>query len=195
MKIQVKHEIKDLIKNYFSQQVKPPFVLGKTRIPLNIPSCDWEEVCEAIESFLSTNVTMGKKVAQFESMFADYIGVKYATMVNSGSSANLIALSILTNPVLENRIQRGDEITNPPIDIYTCNKSDDDDEKLKYERLLEFQGIVEYVPHLLQSLNINGEEGEKEGEDPGGDEIENDQIVPPEKGDSLLQWKDEGKVE
>lgn len=115
MKMQVKHEIEDLIKNYYSQKRKPRFALGKTRIPLNIPSYDWEEVCEAIESLLSTYVTMGKKVAQFESMFADYIGVKYATMVNSGSSANLIALSILTNPMLKERIQPGDEIITPAV--------------------------------------------------------------------------------
>jgi len=115
MKIQVKDEIEDLIKNYYSQKGKPQFTLGKTRIPLNIPSYDWEEVCEAIESMLSTYVTMGKKVAQFESMFADYIGVKYATMVNSGSSANLIALSILTNPMLKEHIQPGDEIITPAV--------------------------------------------------------------------------------
>ena len=58
---------------------------------------------------------MGKKVAQFESMFADYIGVKYATMVNSGSSANLIALSILTNPMLKEHIEPGDEIITPAV--------------------------------------------------------------------------------
>ena len=41
---------------------------------------------------------MGEKVKKFETIFAKYIGVKYALMVNSGSSANLLALSILSNP-------------------------------------------------------------------------------------------------
>jgi len=58
---------------------------------------------------------MGKKVEQFESLFADYIGTKYAIMVNSGSSANLLALSLLTNPTLKNRIEPGDEIITPAI--------------------------------------------------------------------------------
>lgn len=114
-KIQIKEQIQDLIKIYYSQNRKPQFVHGKTRIPLNIPSYDWEEVCEAMESILSSYVTMGKKVSQFESMFADYIGVRYATMVNSGSSANLIALSILTNPMLKERIRPGDEVITPAV--------------------------------------------------------------------------------
>jgi hypothetical protein len=44
-------------------------------------------------------------------------------------------------------------------------------------------------------MNIYGEKGEKEGEDTDGNEIENDQVLLSEKGDSLLQWKDQGKVE
>lgn len=113
--IQVKDEIKDLVKDYFSQKERERFIPGKTKILLSIPSYDWEEAWEAIESILSTHVTMGEKVAQFEAMFADYIGVKYATMVNSGSSANLIALSILTNPMLKDHIQHGDEIVTPAV--------------------------------------------------------------------------------
>jgi hypothetical protein len=44
-------------------------------------------------------------------------------------------------------------------------------------------------------MNINGAKGEKQGEDAGGNEIENDQIFLPKKRDYLLQWKYEGKVE
>jgi len=44
-------------------------------------------------------------------------------------------------------------------------------------------------------MHINGEEGEKEGEDHSGNEIEDDQILLSKKGDFLLQWKDKGKVE
>ena len=48
--MQIKDQIEDLIKHYYSQKRKPQFVLGKTRIPLNIPSYDWEEVCDIFES-------------------------------------------------------------------------------------------------------------------------------------------------
>ena len=75
-----------------------------------------EEVYEALESMLEMKTTMGEKVKKFEKLFAEYIGVKYALMVNSGSSANLLALSILSNPILENkRIKENDEIITPAI--------------------------------------------------------------------------------
>ena len=79
-------KIKELTKEYFSLSRKGEFIPGVTRIPLNVPSYGWEEAMEAYESILTTWVTMGKKVKQFESMFADYVDVSHAAMVNSGSS-------------------------------------------------------------------------------------------------------------
>jgi CDP-6-deoxy-D-xylo-4-hexulose-3-dehydrase len=58
---------------------------------------------------------MGKKVKRFEEMFAKYLGAKYAVMVNSGSSANLLALSALTNPMFHDRIEPGSEIITPAV--------------------------------------------------------------------------------
>jgi len=114
--IEIRTRVKELIKEYYSvMKSKAAFVSGRTRIPLVVPSYDWEEVCEAIDCLLDAQVTMGEKVKQFESMFADYIGTRFAAMVNSGSSANLLALSILTNPLLENRIKRGDEVITPAV--------------------------------------------------------------------------------
>ena len=111
----VDREIAQLIKRWFAEREKPAFVAGKTAIPLNIPGFGWEEVWESVETLLSTQVTMGKKVQQFERMFAEYVGVKHAVMVNSGSSANLLALSILTNPLQSKRIQPGDEVITPAV--------------------------------------------------------------------------------
>ena len=112
----IKRQIEGLVKEHFAVTCsKEKFVPGKTRIPLIGPSYDWEEVVEALDSFLSTQVTMGQKVGQFESMFAEYVGTRYASMVNSGSSANLLALSVLTNPSLDNRIEAGDEIITPAV--------------------------------------------------------------------------------
>lgn len=114
--IEIKRQIKDLIKEYYSgTKSKTKFVIGRTKLPLVVPSYDWEEVCEAIDCLLDAQVTMGEKVKQFESMFAEYIGTRFAIMVNSGSSANLLALSILTNPLLENRIKPGDEVITPAV--------------------------------------------------------------------------------
>lgn len=80
-----------------------------------MPTFGDEEIAEAIESLLSQNVTMGKKVNTFESNFSAYIGCKYSAMVNSGSSANLLALSILSNPLVKGRIMPGDEVIVPAV--------------------------------------------------------------------------------
>ncbi len=115
MEIEIREKLRDLVKEYFSRRGKGQFIPGKTKLPLNIPSYDAEEACEAMESILSTHVTMGEKVMKFEKMFAEYIGVRHAIMVNSGSSANLLALSVLANPLAQNRIEPGDEIITPAL--------------------------------------------------------------------------------
>jgi CDP-6-deoxy-D-xylo-4-hexulose-3-dehydrase len=110
-----RQELRELIRRCLEGQEEAPFQPGRTRIPLSIPSFGWEEVWEALDSLLSAEVTMGKKVRQFEAMFAAYIGVKHAIMVNSGSSANLLAVSILTNPLLRGHLQPGDEVITPAV--------------------------------------------------------------------------------
>ena len=109
---------KNNLKRYFrkvkNQQKK--FVPNRSDIPLAIPPYGWEEVSEVLDSLLSMKTTMGDKVKKFEKLFANYIGVKYALMVNSGSSANLLALSILSNPSLGNRrLKHGDEVITPAV--------------------------------------------------------------------------------
>jgi CDP-6-deoxy-D-xylo-4-hexulose-3-dehydrase len=112
---QIKENITELVRQYFAIQQKKPFVSGETKISLITPSYGHEEVNEAIDSLLTTRVTMGEKVKHFERLFADYIGVKHAVMVNSGSSANLLALSILTNHRIKNPINAGDEVITPAV--------------------------------------------------------------------------------
>ena len=110
----IKGRMESLVREYFSGN-RDLFTPGSTRIPLAVPPFGWEEVWEGIECLLSANVTMGNKVREFESLFAQYLGARHAIMVNSGSSANLLALSILANPATENRIQPGDEIITPAV--------------------------------------------------------------------------------
>ena len=107
---------KNIIKKHFSVKKKNQSANTKTRIPLAVPPYGWEEVWDALDSMLKMKTTMGRKVKLFEKLFAKYIGVKYAVMVNSGSSANLLALSILTNPLLDKkRIKINDEIITPAV--------------------------------------------------------------------------------
>jgi CDP-6-deoxy-D-xylo-4-hexulose-3-dehydrase len=102
------------VKQYFDQLDQSSF--SNAKVPLAIPPYSWEEVCEALDSMLSMKTTMGEKVRKFEESFAKYIGTKYGIMVNSGSSANLLALSILSNPMFgSDRIKPGDEIITPAV--------------------------------------------------------------------------------
>ena len=107
-------KLRPLIEQYFqASQANNPS--GPWRIPLSTPTFGVDEVMEVLESLLTTNVTMGRKVREFEERFAEYIGVRHGIMVNSGSSANLLALSLLRDPQLEGRLQPGDEIITPAV--------------------------------------------------------------------------------
>ena len=106
--------IRPYLRKHF-QVTSTEFVPGKTRIPLTVPTYGSEEVEEAVDSLLSTWVTMGEKVKKFEEAFAKYNGSKHAVMVNSGSSANLLALSVLTNSLIPNHIEKGSEIITPAV--------------------------------------------------------------------------------
>ena len=107
--------ISPYLRKHFELSKKKDFIPGKTLIPLAVPTYGSEEVREALDSLLSTWVSMGKKVKRFEEMFANYLGSKHAVMVNSGSSANLLALSVLTNTMLPAAIKPGDEIITPAV--------------------------------------------------------------------------------
>lgn len=72
---------------------------------------DEKEMCSLVESALDFWLTTGRYAEEFEREFAQWLGVKYASLVNSGSSANLLAFMALTAPELgERRIRRGDEV-------------------------------------------------------------------------------------
>ncbi len=147
---EIRREIRNLIKESFSYERDEKFVSGKTSIPLMVPSYGWEEVYEALDSALDTHVTMGEKVKRFESMFSEYIGVRFAIMVNSGSSANLLALSVLTNPTLKDRIRPGDEIITPAVTWATT-----------VYPIINCGAMPVLVDVDLETFNINAEEIKK----------------------------------
>ena len=72
---------------------------------------DAEELCNLVDASLDFFLTANRYAEKFEADFADYLGVSDALLVNSGSSANLVALTALTSPKLrERRLQPGDEV-------------------------------------------------------------------------------------
>ena len=107
-------QIRALVERYFALG-EVPGARGTARIPLHVPSYGAEEVNEAIASLLTTRVTMGEKVARFEALWAEYVGVGQAVMVNSGSSANLVAAEVLRSPFVPRPLAPGDEVIVPAV--------------------------------------------------------------------------------
>lgn len=69
---------------------------------------DDKELVNLVDSSLEFWLTAGRYANKFEKEFAEYLGVKYCSLVNSGSSANLLAFMTLTSPLLEDRqVKRG----------------------------------------------------------------------------------------
>lgn len=81
------------------------------RLPYASRVYDHEEMVNLVDSSLEFWLTSGRYTNEFEKNFAEYLGVKFVSLVNSGSSANLIAFMTLTSPLLKERaIKRGDEV-------------------------------------------------------------------------------------
>jgi CDP-6-deoxy-D-xylo-4-hexulose-3-dehydrase len=86
------------------------------RVPLASAGLRSEDIEAAIEVLQSGNLTMGKKVIEFEKMMADYLGVKHFVMMNSGSSANLAIFEAMLRPSRgEPLLRRGDGVLVPAI--------------------------------------------------------------------------------
>lgn len=109
---QAREEIKSMVEQYYHdfKENKRAFQPGD-RINYASRVFDEKEMCSLVDSALDFWLTTGRFAEEFEREFAKWIGVRFACLVNSGSSANLIAFSALTAPELGDRqIKRGDEI-------------------------------------------------------------------------------------
>ena len=105
-------KILDMVKEYCDRyhNVERKFAPGD-RIPYASRVYDHEEMCNLVDSALEFWLTAGRYVDEFESELGKYLGVRHVSVVNSGSSANLLAFMTLTSPMLgERQIQRGDEV-------------------------------------------------------------------------------------
>ena len=89
----------------------PPFEPGKSKVNYAGRVFDSNEMTNLADAALEFWLTSGRYTREFEKKLAKVLGVKFALLVNSGSSANLLAFSALTSPLLgERRIKRGDEV-------------------------------------------------------------------------------------
>lgn len=124
---------------------------SKYEYPLISKTFDEKEIM-ALVNFLTSGsqLTMGNQVENFENEFAKYIGANHAVMVNSGSSANLLAVSAITNFMFKNHLNQGDEVLVPTLCWSTS-----------VWPLIQCNLVPVFVDVNAETMNINEEDIEK----------------------------------
>jgi len=109
---ELRNQILDLVREYHDAAFSPAeFVPGESQIHFAGRVFDQEEVVNLVDSSLEFWLTTGPWAQKFEKRFARLHGLRHALLVNSGSSANLVALSCLTsNKLGDRRLRKGDEV-------------------------------------------------------------------------------------
>ena len=112
---QLHDEILEKVREYYRLVHAPaqtaPFRPGESYLNYGGRVFDDREMVNLVDSALEFWLTSGRYTREFERKLAEYLGVRYTLLVNSGSSANLLAFMTLTSPELgERRIARGDEV-------------------------------------------------------------------------------------
>lgn len=107
-RLEILSSVDEYCKKYHND--KKTFEPGD-RLPYASRVYDSAEMMNLVDSALDFWLTSGRYTDEFEQKLAEYLGVRYCSLVNSGSSANLLAFMTLTSPLLEERqIKRGDEV-------------------------------------------------------------------------------------
>lgn len=146
-KDELRQEILRLTAEYYRAQwgEETPFVPGESRVSYGGRVFDEKEICALIDSSLDFWLTYGRYSRQFEKKLADILKVKYALLVNSGSSANLLAFFALTSPLLkERRIERGDEVITVAAGFPTT-----------VAPILQYGAVPVFVDVELKTANID----------------------------------------
>ena len=149
---QAREQIKQMVAEYYKdfKTKKEPFKEGD-RITYAARVFDEKEMCALTDAPLDFWLTTGRFSDEFEKKFAEWIGVKYAHLVNSGSSANLIAFSVLTAPELGDRaIKRGDEVITVACGFPTT-----------VTPILQFGAVPVFVDVTIPQYNIDSSMLEK----------------------------------
>ena len=109
---ELREKILALVGEYHGQAFAPrQFVAGESAVPVSGRVFDAQDMQSLVDSSLDFWLTTGRFAAQFEKQFARWFGVRTATLVNSGSSADLLAVTALTSPKLgDRRLKPGDEV-------------------------------------------------------------------------------------
>ncbi|NCV85940.1 MAG: lipopolysaccharide biosynthesis protein RfbH [Oxalobacteraceae bacterium] len=120
-KEEIRALIESLVREYHSVAFAPStFEPGASPVPVSGKVFDSDEMWNLVDSGLEFWLTTGRYSDQFEAEFATRMGVKHALLCNSGSSANLLALTALTSPRLKDRaLKPGDEVLTSAVGFPT----------------------------------------------------------------------------
>jgi CDP-6-deoxy-D-xylo-4-hexulose-3-dehydrase len=151
----LKQEILAKTKEYYELVHKPTqdkeFVAGKSRVNYAGRVFDEKEMINLVDSSLDFWLTYGNYSKTFEKKLADYLGVRWAFLVNSGSSANLLAFYTLTSPLLGDRqVKRGDEVITVAAGFPTT-----------VAPIVQYGAVPVFVDMELTHFNIDVNELEK----------------------------------
>ncbi|MGN1324865.1 MAG: lipopolysaccharide biosynthesis protein RfbH [Candidatus Spyradenecus sp.] len=124
-----------------------PFVPGQTRVNYAGRVFDEAEMTNLVDAALDFWLTYGKWSQRFEEALAKYLGTRFALLVNSGSSANLLAFATLTSPRLgERQIRRGDEVITVAAGFPTT-----------IAPIIQYGAVPVFVDVELETANIRAE--------------------------------------
>lgn len=140
-----RQEILDLVAKYFNNYHKKSEYKDGDRITYAARVYDEKEMVNLADSMLEFWLTSGRYTDQFEADLGKYLGVKYCNLVNSGSSANLLAFMTLTSPLLNERaINRGDEVITVAAGFPTT-----------VAPIIQYGAVPVFVDMVLPQYNIN----------------------------------------
>lgn len=116
----LKGGISQKVREYYEKVHKDrEFVPGKSKVHYAGRVYDEQEMCNMVDAILDFWITLGPYGDQLEKELADFLGVREAILVNSGSSANLLAIAALMSPQLDGHLSPGDEVITPAVTFPT----------------------------------------------------------------------------
>lgn len=152
-KEELKNEILDKVKEYYQEAFagEEEFVPGTSKVNYAGRVFDEDEMLRLVDSSLEFWLTYGRYSKEFEEKLAKFLDVKAAFLVNSGSSANLLAFMSLTSPLLKERmVKRGDEVITVAAGFPTT-----------VAPVIQYGAVPVFVDVELGTYNIDIEEMEK----------------------------------
>ena len=110
-----KEKLENAIKNCWDDNESNEFNIDNPVVRLHEPTFNADEIIAFTNQMLTTRVTMGEKVKEFEKKYCNKYSYGHGVSNNSGSSANLLMLSVLTSKLTKDNLKKGDEIILPAL--------------------------------------------------------------------------------